>query len=187
MPDLYFIENGRRRRAEEAKCIPCNKVFLRRFGGDKKCCSRECAGQLRRERVFFICSTCKKTFERVPSRKGRSKHGYYFCSRGCKEQAQSLDGNCPEIRPDHYGKAKGRRSVRKKIFKKRGAVCCDCGEPKKYLITVHHIDGNGSNNKNENLEVLCANCHVKRHLKEIDGEWSYDTRSLTPRDMLEKL
>lgn len=42
--------------------------------------------------------------------------------------------------------------------------CIDCKEKRPYLLQVHHIDWNHNNNKDENLEVVCANCHVKRHL-----------------------
>jgi transposase-like protein len=38
------------------------------------------------------------------------------------------------------------------------AMCCQvCGIT--YPLTVHHRDGNRFNNKPENLEVVCFNCH----------------------------
>lgn len=50
------------------------------------------------------------------------------------------------------------------------------------------IDSNKNNNKKENLEVVCGNCHIKRHLK-IDklGKLSYHPLSLTDRNSLKDL
>lgn len=168
-------------------CQQCDKPFLRRLGGKQKCCSLGCSHESRKKKVSLTCTGCKKTFERHPSKLQVARHGHYFCSRKCKEEAQSLDGNCPAIRPGHYGTAKGRSGVRKRILKKRGAICCDCGETRAWLITIHHVDGDVSNSVGKNLEVVCGNCHIKRHLKDVDGKWGFDPKSLTPRDMLSKL
>lgn len=52
------------------------------------------------------------------------------------------------------------------IFKENGNICEVCGY--KYTndngmgpFEIHHIDGNKHNNKRENLQVLCLNCHWK--------------------------
>ena len=42
--------------------------------------------------------------------------------------------------------------------------CIDCSNKTEYILTVHHKDGIRQNNKKENLEVVCSNCHIKRHL-----------------------
>lgn len=46
----------------------------------------------------------------------------------------------------------------------RSYVCADCKQPplwqnKRLVLQVHHIDGNRLNNKSDNLEFLCPNCH----------------------------
>ena len=38
-------------------------------------------------------------------------------------------------------------------------VCAACGEGDSSILTVHHIDGDPTNNLIENLQVLCPNCH----------------------------
>jgi hypothetical protein len=88
------------------------------------------------------------------------------------------------IRPSHYGtgSCKYRNYSQKEI-----ADGCMCGEKRPYALLIHHIDGNRKNNKKENLEVVCGTCHLLRHLKEVNGEWQYDFRALTPRDKIEKL
>ena len=41
--------------------------------------------------------------------------------------------------------------------------CQACGFPDVDCLIVHHIDHNKLNNSDDNLMVLCANCHIKYH------------------------
>ena len=56
------------------------------------------------------------------------------------------------------------RSIAKRIKSEKGWQCERCGHehnPKKgYCLTVHHLDGDKSNNENWNLAVLCQRCHL---------------------------
>ena len=63
----------------------------------------------------------------------------------------------------------------------------DCNVSQRYLLLVHHKDGNRKNNRRSNLEIVCANCHKKRHLHFKDGAWGYWSKALTPRRMLRKI
>lgn len=55
--------------------------------------------------------------------------------------------------------------VRRYLFKKFGAKCTRCGWSERHPITlkvpvnVEHLDGNPFNSKEENLTLLCPNCH----------------------------
>lgn len=55
--------------------------------------------------------------------------------------------------------------VRRYLFEKYESKCCECGWSKvnpttnKVPLEVEHIDGNWVNNKEENLKLLCPNCH----------------------------
>jgi len=55
------------------------------------------------------------------------------------------------------------------MFNLSGHKCSKCGWDKINPITgkrplqVNHIDGDSSNSKKENLEVLCPNCHSLTH------------------------
>ena len=61
------------------------------------------------------------------------------------------------------------RSCKKKLYKerrysyrdKKEKVCSFCGffAINKFQLEVDHIDENHKNNKKENLQTLCANCH----------------------------
>lgn len=55
--------------------------------------------------------------------------------------------------------------IRKYLFEKFDNKCSNCGwgEKNEYTgkipLEVEHIDGNSENNKEENLTLLCPNCH----------------------------
>lgn len=71
-------------------------------------------------------------------------------------------------------------------WKKRiRSECYGCGEKRKFLLFIHHLDGDRSNNSIENLEELCANCHVIRHLKEDGGSLIYSSAVLSTDDIIE--
>ena len=55
--------------------------------------------------------------------------------------------------------------LRNRIFKERGRACEKCGwaEENPFYgivpVQINHIDGNRDNNNEDNVEVLCPNCH----------------------------
>ena len=63
------------------------------------------------------------------------------------------------------GKYDMSKYVRKYMLEKAGNKCEKCGWNKvnpatgKIPLQIHHIDGDCTNNKEENLQVLCPNCH----------------------------
>lgn len=52
-----------------------------------------------------------------------------------------------------------------KVRAEQGGKCIRCGHPHDppagYALTVHHFDGNKSNNEWWNLMALCQRCHLK--------------------------
>ena len=175
----------RKRPASLIECDFCKKEFLKvnKNIRDNNYCSPICSSNAQKDRVKLDCTMCGKKFKRVKSKLKGSKNGYYFCSRKCKEYAQSFKSDFEGITPSHYN---GSRSYSPKAFATYNK-CCDCGEDKRYLLFVHHIDSNRDNNNISNLVVLCANCHIKRHLDFKDGGWFYNPYSLTPLDKIKDL
>jgi hypothetical protein len=164
MSEFFIYEGNKKRPAENVICDYCGKTFLKatRFikVGKRNFCSRKHLHEANRVKSVKInCHCCGKTFERKPSALKRSKSRLYFCSRKCKDYAQSIDGDCIEIQPSHY--KDGMYSYREKALKYYDTKCSNCGYNEHIeILDVHHIDGNRRNNKIENLIVLCPTCHV---------------------------
>lgn len=176
----YYIEKSGKRRPGIKLICACGKEYLTRSDRPAFKCEKGCKGQ----HLEITCSWCNNKFYRTYSKTVKSKSGKLFCTRVCKDNAQSI-GGIKEIMPPHYGTSNGREKCKKLL--KESSKCIGCGETKKYLLCVHHKNGNQDVNEDWNLEVVCGNCHIKRHLKEVDGCWLYCTKSLTPRDLLEML
>lgn len=189
MEKLYVLESGIKRKAEKHNCEYCKKEFLRRKNASspKKYCSKKCHEINRKNRVIVNCANCNKPVEKIASKLKLVKHGFHFCNRKCKEEAQKLGGKCPQIRPAHFGTGNGRWLTKNLIKNKKNPICVGCGERKRYLLLTHHKDGDRDNNKEDNLEIVCSNCHMKRHLHLKNGKWQYWTQALTSREMLNKL
>ncbi len=190
MEKVYYIEkSGKRRIGELITCAVCKKQTISRTRGKTvaKYCSHKCAYIGKQKRIKVTCYTCKKVIFRTPSKIKNSKSGLFFCSRKCKEKAQTLKFGCKEIMPNHYGTSEGRELYKDIIKRRKSPSCQDCGEKRRYLLAIHHKDGDKTNNVKENFEIVCSNCHIKRHLKNIDSNWIYSTRALTPRDLLRNL
>lgn len=111
--------------------------------------------------INMNCLFCKKELK-IKNRK--------FCSQQCQveyqyenyilewKQGNTSGGTCKcgEVISNH---------VRRYIFEKFDSKCCKCGwkEINKFSnripLQINHIDGNPRNHKEENLELLCPNCH----------------------------
>lgn len=175
--EITFVENGRKRKGIIKVCDICKNEFPSRLNADKKFCSNKCRFLGRQNRIQIECAWCKKKFERPPSK----INDLAFCTRKCKDTAQRL-GGLIQLQLPHYGS--GYSNYECLIDRTENPCCVGCGEKKRYCLTAHHKDGNRQNNVCENLEIVCGNCHMKRHLKLIDGVWVYNTKALTPRELL---
>ena len=161
-------------------CETCNLAFdadqkeVNR--GNGRFCSLRCSARRQKASTKVPnckCANCGASFYRNASKQKLSKHGFHFCSRKCKDQAQRI-GGIDEIRPSHYSSGVG---VYRQIAKRHYMMeCSGCGYNKhEDVIQIHHRDANRANNDPTNLIPLCPTCHVEVHrghrvLKLVPGE-----------------
>ena len=165
IPAIYSDSfDGSFRNLYNKQCVLCNKDYLipAHLLETRKYCSKLCAQKASINRIKTKCGYCSKEIEKKKS--SVTKSGYFFCNRKCKDNSQSL-GNIKEILPSHY--KENRTAYRKRALALLGNKCSnkDCVitknniEIKSYMLDVDHIDEDRSNNRLENLQVLCVWCH----------------------------
>ena len=105
------------------------------------------------------CECCGKEFIFEGRENTKAFERAKFCNRSCSNNRS----NWWKDNATHY------RTIAFQHYDKK---CVICGFDK--IVTVHHIDENHSNNKPENLVVLCPNhhemIHSKEHRDEVVGE-----------------
>lgn len=77
----------------------------------------------------------------------------------------SMIGKTKKVSGNKVGEENLSNYVKRYIFKKFDSKCSRCGwnEVNEFTrnipLEIEHIDGNASNSKEENLTLLCPNCH----------------------------
>lgn len=141
--------------------------------GNGHFCSRSCSSKQKRSPASnCLCQTCKTPFYRSPSRR-KTKSGYLFCSRKCKELAQTIgtDSSLYDMMPAHY--KSGNTAYRRIAFSFLPVECNRCHYAKiPEVLQVHHKDRDRSNNQIHNLEILCPTCHEEDHFLNRDGRFT---------------
>lgn len=129
------------------------KLTLQEKGKEKKCFN--CGGELLDRHIKFCCNNCQTEYNMKE-----------YIARWKNGEEEGMKGE--------YGVS---NYIRRYLFEKNGNKCekCGWGETNEYTgkipLEVHHIDGDYKNNKEENLQLLCPNCHsltetFKSHNKE---------------------
>ena len=161
----------------EKNCLVCDTKFLadtrEHNRGNAKFCSLKCSCSRKRKEVVnnTKCDYCGTEFYRTESKKRNSKSGLSFCCREHKDLAQRIDSDFIDIRPDHYGTGE-RSSYRISVLENKEKKCEKCGyDEHPEILEVHHKDRNRKNNKIDNLEFLCPNCHMWDHYSNNDGRY----------------
>lgn len=146
-------------------CAQCGATFYlpRHILNGAKFCSKKCHAKTKQRRETLTCSQCGKQFVKLTGKKKNSRHGFYFCTRACKDLAQRI-GGIEEIRPGQY--KNGKSYYRERALREYGQKCCQCGYDKySAMLDVDHIDNNREHNSLENLQVLCVWCHALKTRK----------------------
>lgn len=164
--------NGKGRSHTCVKCNNCSTLFYKpsRFVSEATLnfCSRKCTNRHKSKgnTTEVVCSCCGIFFRKKNSSLGGSKSGLYFCSRECKDKAQSISFGLPDIWPEHYTDG-SYGDYRKKVNLDSCSKCGYSEHPE--ILQVHHKDRDRSNNNLDNLETLCPNCHMWEHYSNKDG------------------
>lgn len=160
----------------EIQCPCCQEIFTvmssrltQRLNTEQKtlCCSRTCAGEMKRTLKPQTCLYCNKKF--LPT-----SHLTKFCSRQCADlnHSKKMTGT-GNANYQHGGYIGDFKKLRKIVLNRDNFTCVGCNTKEKKLsindgtvrtnLCVHHIDHDRANNILCNLVTLCRQCHVAHH------------------------
>ena len=130
----------------DRECPTCGKKFRARLQKGVYC-STKCAVK-KKTGIFKNCIICDKEFYVQKFNVAKRK----YCSKNCADKGQ-IKYSIPRKGIYNYFKING-------FIKK----CEECGyDTHREILSVHHKDFDRTNNSEENLEILCPNCHSIKH------------------------
>ena len=150
-------------------CLYCGKEIVGKCRSNKKFCNSSCAASYNNNGVTRnykggphkskCCLNCGKNLNKTQT---------YYCSRECQTEYEYKKyierwKNGEENGQSGVGGISDR--IKRYLFGKynNSCQCCGWSEKNKYTnnvpLQIHHIDGDCTNNKEENLQLLCPNCH----------------------------
>jgi len=109
------------------------------------------------------CNHCEKTFTYRESQSTGK-----WCSNKCQMTNQYdryIDRWKNGEEDGNSGKHEVSAHIRRYMHEKNDSKCCQCGWDKtnsttgKIPLHIDHIDGDSQNNKEDNLRLICPNCH----------------------------
>lgn len=143
-------------------CLNCEKEIT----GYKLFCNSSCSASYnnqQRVKNERFCSYCSKKID-------VGKYTKIYCSFTCRKN-HTYEKYINNWKNGNENGQKGIKikaisdHLRRYILEKFNYSCSACGwtginqKSKKYVLQVDHIDGNSNNNNEDNLTLLCPNCH----------------------------
>lgn len=109
-----------------------------------------------------ICENCGKTYFKYQEHRGR------FCSKECFVEYYKAQQVKSWLNGEYNGDRRFRlsKAIKEYFMNLKGNVCEVCNKcyVNPYtglsILQIHHIDGDATNNRIENLQLLCPNHHA---------------------------
>lgn len=151
-------------------CLNCGKEITGKERNKKKFCSHSCAASYNNLGVVRNYKGGKRKDEkRYCLYCGKEVKKGNYCSSTCyakHQEKQYIERWKNGEENGLIGKYEIKTAVRNYIFEKNDNKCECCG--KSYInpytnlsvLQIHHKDGDCTNNKEENLQLLCPTCHA---------------------------
>lgn len=127
-------------------CLQCQQPLER---SRQKFCNHSCRAiyQNSHRPKKYQCVVCNKD---VP-------HYLKYCSTECRNNAKDIQQRFIN------GEFSSRKTLRRLVIERDGYKCSECSitEWREFPLSLEldHKDGDASNNKADNLHLLCPNCH----------------------------
>jgi hypothetical protein len=170
---------------EIKNCECCKKEFKSLKSDDRKFCSQSCSVKFnnkKREKKINknLCLNCNKLVKNL------------YCDSKCQNE-HKRNIIFEKIKNGEH-KSEDSRIYKSFLISIYGEKCMECGWDKinefslKSPLELHHIDCNSDNNKSDNLQLLCPNCHsLTKNWKSISEEKGrYSRRRIRRRKRYEE-
>lgn len=156
MHDEHMLKQYKRN--PNAECLICKKEIYRRpielaRSKGRAYCSSQCYGKASiKEKPCLVCGKGiraglnKKTCSRICA--NRHRKGIHYNAGRPKDNVASI------------------RAIKLRLLGERGAFCERCRYSKIEILQIHHKNRNKNDNRSENLEIICPNCHYEEHFLE---------------------
>lgn len=142
---------------ETRECLHCGTAFEVKKGDPKKFCNHSCSASYNNVRKepkhpAKICQHCGKEYRSANPK---------FCTHKCS--TDNVAKKAMEQYTATWSAAPQSGLPKKYIIATKGYSCECCGisewQGKEIGLQLDHIDGNADNNHEDNLRLLCPNCH----------------------------